>query len=414
MATVTMKRHEWRRHMYRNSRDLDHLSPEELSERLHDCINNIRTRTVRGKLGLLPVDEPVGETWMTLFTEVLEECNLRGYPYPGPISTVAHRSALDHAFDPIPDMDRALADMGLEAKPFLLKFGDARWLRLALDIGKMRIASASYYGSDAQNHARRDTELDRFVKLNPRDPHGGALTPTLSPVATSSRDGWATVSSPTDYFLFSMAAAYSARLFGDFASTACLIVHEPREFLRRVVGAIAAKLPGWRVEVTRVTYYDPVRVDPKTIVVPKFKPFKHSYQGELRIVCVPPNPIDRLTPFEIEIGPLTDCAALVDLSSHPPQPLPHDPTEDPVRLFGTTAPEASMVNKLPNVARMQGLVLDKSGSRDEDWYFQVQYTDDADAWHEIRVPLRDGLYLLNLLKAAEQDQPTLALLNREP
>ena len=413
MATVTMKRHEWWRHNYRSSRDLDHLSAEELSERLHDCINNIRTRTVRGELGLLPVDEPVGETWMTLFAEVTEECNLRGYPYPGPISLAAHRSSLDHAFDPIPDMDRAIADMGLEAKPFLLKFGDAKWLRLALDLGKMRIASASYYGSGTHNHARRDTELDRFIKLNPKDPHCSPAAPALSPTPAISA-GWTSVSSSTDYFLFSMAAAYSARLFGDFASTACLIVNEPRKFLRRVVGAITAKLPGWHVEVTAVTYYDPVRVDPKTIVVPRFKPFKHAYQGEMRIICIPPNPVDRLTPFEIEVGPLMDCAALVDLSSHPPQPLPHDPTEDPVRFFGTTAPETLMINKLPNVARMQGVVLNKSAPRDEDWYFQVQYTDDVDAWHEMRVPLRDGLYLLNLLKAAEQDQPTLALLNRQP
>ena len=305
-----MKRHELWRVNYRRNRDLDHLSVEELSERLHDCINNIRIRTVHGKLGLLPVNESVGETWMTLFTEVIEECHLRGYSFPGPINLANQRSSLDHAFDPIPDMESAITNLGLEGKPFLLKFGDSKWLRPAIDLGKMRVAPASHYSLDYHNHARRDTELARLVKLNPRRLRSGSSerAPGLG------GGGWTTLSSPTDYFLFSMASTYSSRLFGDFASTACLIVIEPRRFLERIVGAISSKLPGWEIEVTPVVYYDPVRVDPKDIVVSKFKPFKHAYQNELRVVGTPTSPVDRLVSFEIEVGTLSDCAVLVDLS----------------------------------------------------------------------------------------------------
>lgn len=71
-----------------------------------------------------------------------------------------------------------------------------------------------------------------------------------------------------------------------------------------------------------------------------------------------------------------------------------------------------MVHHLPNVTKMQGIVLNKSGPRHEDWYFEVQYTDDAGTWHQLKLPMLDGLYLLNLLQAAEQEQH-LGLWNRE-
>jgi hypothetical protein len=406
-----MKRHEWWRHNYQNARDLDHLSPEELSERLHDCINNIRTRTPRGKLGLLPVDQPVGQTWMTLFTEVLEECSLRGYPYPGPISIAPQRASLDHAFDPIPDMDRVLEKHNLKTKPYLLKFGESKWLRPSFDFGRFRIASASYYDSGVHNHARRDTELERFIHLNPQNPLYAGITGLNASQASPSGNS-ASIKSPTDYFLFSLSAAYSARLFGDFASTACLIIHDPHQFLSKVRDAIGARLSGWRVETTYVTYYDPVRVNPGEIVVPRFKPFKHAYQTELRIVCLPPRPIAELSPFEIEVGSLSDCAEFVDLSSHPSPPTPHDPTEDPIRLFGTTKLESTMVHQLPSVFKMQGIVFNKSAPKHEDWYFEVQYTDEVDAWHQFKLPMLDGLYLLNLLQGVEKEQH-LGLWNRK-
>lgn len=407
-----MSRHELWRQNYRINRDLDHLTPEELSERLHDCVNNMRTRTVRGKLGLLPMDQPAAEMWMSLFTEVLEECSLRGYPYPGPISNAGLRSSLEHAFDPIPDMDRVLVDFGLTTKPFLLKYGEMKWLKPSFERGRFRIASSSYYDSYAHNHARRDTELHRYTRLNPRNPHAVDSARSSLSEGSLSETGWARVSCPTDYYLFSLSASYSSRLFGDFASTACLVIHEPRRFVHRVMGAVAAQLPGWNIEFDQVTYYDPVRVNPAAIIVPKFKPFKHAYQDEMRIVCLPPNRIDILSSIEIDVGSLADCATLVDLSSHPPPSLPYDPTEEPVQPFGNTKPESVMVQHLPNVARMQGIIFNKEGSSHKDWHFQIQYTDNNDVWHELRVPMLDGLYLLNLLETAEKEQH-LSLWNRK-
>lgn len=399
---MMMKRHEVWRQRYRVSRDLDHLTIDELSERLHDCINNLRTRTSNGKIGIRSPREGVGETWMSLFTEILEECHLRDYPYPGPITIEKFKSAMDHALDPIPDMDRVLDFHGLEKKPYLVKFGESRWLTAAIRTGKFRIASASYYDSAEHNHARRDTELERYIRTRSSDFGNKTIGP---------RGEWTSVRSPTDYYLFSLSELYTPRLFGDFAADSCLVIFDPKTFLSRLARATSHYLPQWQIQFNRVKYYDPVRIDPTKIIVPMWKPFRHAYQEEVRLLCLPPNSSTGLPPFEIELGPLEDCAVFVEIASHPSKLQLHDSHDDPVQRFGTTREESNMLNHLPDAAKVQGVVFNKEGSQHTDWYFQVQYTDAKEVWHELKIPMLDGLYLLNLLKTAEREQG-LSLWNR--
>lgn len=238
-----MKRHEWWRANYRSARDLDCLSPEQLSERLFDCMNNMRARTERGKLGLLPFDEG-GEHWMVWFTEVLEECALRGYEYPGPINVSKFGSALEQAFDPIPDMEAAFRDLELTSNtPYLLKFGDPKWLEQALRNGSFRVSPASFYDSEALNHARRDRELSRELLPHPSNPKVAAFMAQRGIETPPDKvPGTITITSPTDYYLFSLSGAYSSRLFGDFSSSACLIIHKPAEFISRFGTAVCKEL----------------------------------------------------------------------------------------------------------------------------------------------------------------------------
>ena len=231
----SLKRHEVWRTRYRQARDLDHLTSDELSERLHDCINNIRTRSPKGKLSLRAPLDPLGETWWSLLTEILEECSLRGLPYPGPIDVSRFRSALDHAFDPIPDMNRIIEQHDLGRLPYILKFGDFQWMSAAIEHGKFRIGSASAYDSDEHNHARRDTELERHLKLNPRN-RNFAKSRTVG--------GWSSVKAHTDYYIFSLTETYSSRLFGDFAANSCLVIFDRKRFLSRLQRTVASQLPG--------------------------------------------------------------------------------------------------------------------------------------------------------------------------
>lgn len=218
--------------------------------------------------------------------------------------------------------------------------------------------------------------------------------------------------SPTDYYLFSFSAAFSSRLFGDFSETACLIILDPKPFVERVIRAFSKELPGWSVKFGPVSYYDSVRGDPSRIVVPMFKPFKHAYQREVRGVWTPSSPVTKLEPFEIDLGTLRDCAVLVDIESHPPVEFPPDPHDASVITFGKVNEERSMMNKLPEVAKMQGMILYRDAPQVEQWHFDIQYTDAAGTWHELRIPVLDGLYLLNMLRTAEKEQH-LSIWNRE-
>lgn len=297
-----MKRHVLWRLEYRSRRDLDHLDADEMSERLHDCINNIRTRTEQNQLGLLLPNEGESEKWMIRATEVFEECVVRGYPYPGPVNISGFRDAFEHAFDPIPDVKPVFESLKLSSQPYLLKFGDAYWLQQFLEYGRFRIAPASFYESDELNHARRDTELRRSVNLNPQDRNRGTLPNRRC------------IEAESDYYLFSLTSKYSARLFGDFASRSCLVIHEPRRFLHRLKTELSKCLKGWRIKDTEVRYYDPVRVNPEHIVVPIFKPFRHAYQDEVRVVALPTKPQVALQPIFVELGSLTEYAAMVTCS----------------------------------------------------------------------------------------------------
>lgn len=73
-----------------------------------------------------------------------------------------------------------------------------------------------------------------------------------------------------------------------------------------------------------------------------------------------------------------------------------------------------MVNHLPEVGRLQGICLYKQGSPEES-YCTLQYTDrkDKELWHEVKIPLPDTLYLLDLLRALEK-QHGLETIERPP
>ena len=346
---------------------------------------------------------------MILFTDILEECAIRSYDYPGPITIKRFESAMDHAFGPIPDINKVFVARDLASRPYLLKFGDPKWLKLAVETGAFRIAPASFYESADLNHARRDTELQRILKPNPRDNRAqeflkkNGITEWLPEIR---------MKSTTDYLLFSLCGAYSARMFGDFAATACLVIHEPVSFSKRLLTSVEAALNDFEINLSPVSYFDPVRIDPDMIDIRFFKPFRHAYQAELRLTCTPKTPTPKLNPINIDIGNLADCAELVDLSTHPAIVLPPDPKNAPIQRYGDFSKGDAMVNQLPDVSKMGGISLYKEGHPPKDWYFIIQYTDDDNKLQEIKVPLVDGLYLLNLLRTAEKDQH-LDFWNRE-
>jgi hypothetical protein len=76
----------------------------------------------------------------------------------------------------------------------------------------------------------------------------------------------------------------------------------------------------------------------------------------------------------------------------------------PIQYYPRFVEEKSMINRLPDVCKMGGIILCKDGHPPDDWFFRIQYSDKDNNLQEIKVPLLDGLYLLNLLREVEKDQ----------
>jgi hypothetical protein len=154
-----VKRHELWRQDYRGRRDLDHLGPKRLSERYADILNNFTVLDEQKKIGVRRIEDPEGLAWVILSTEVLEECVLRKYSDPGALSIAEYRDRLIDHSTPVLDVDEVMTRRNLAGEPYLLKFGELRWLKPTLETGNFRVSPASFYDRPELNHATRDKEL---------------------------------------------------------------------------------------------------------------------------------------------------------------------------------------------------------------------------------------------------------------
>ncbi len=69
----------------------------------------------------------------------------------------------------------------------------------------------------------------------------------------------------------------------------------------------------------------------------------------------------------------------------------------------------SIVTKLPDVAKVEGFILNKRATLQES-SVTLQYSDHNNVWYEMEIPLDGALYLLHLLliMSAEQDYEPLS------
>jgi hypothetical protein len=109
-------------------------------------------------------------------------------------------------------------------------------------------------------------------------------------------------------------------------------------------------------------------------------------------------------------------------SNTPPPPRPartEKPKEISTQPETVKTPLASEPRKksrgvapLPDVGRIQGMALYHDDVISES-YCSLQYTDRTGNWLEVKIPLLDTLYLLNILREIEK-RPGIAELNRPP
>lgn len=300
---MNMKRYELWELEYRNRRYLRYANDEQLRERSFEIINNMRILTNENKIGLLS-PEGGGEFWMSRFWHVREELRLRDR---GLLSISDYAAELKGACEPIPEVQTRLEQLGITPGSYLLKFAERKHNEQALQTGRLLVSSASAYDDEAHLRAVRDRELERTTFALPNEVEltleAGKHVEPLGAVTVRTQ-------SRSDYYLYCVSQSFARRLFHDFRKDSCLLIHNVNEFVDRFINTVLQKYPEYAVLDRNVEYFDPFDCH-REIDVFFMKPFAYAYQQEFRIVWLPPNPIQRLEPFFIELGSLKDCAELI-------------------------------------------------------------------------------------------------------
>ncbi|HEV7375240.1 MAG TPA: hypothetical protein VGN95_11025 [Pyrinomonadaceae bacterium] len=317
-AGTKMERHHTWRTEYRIIRYLDYMNEDELCERYGDIQNNLLTLTEDRKIGFIPMNE-MGDYWGSVHTHILEECVLRKYQYPYPFDRCVQNWQMpDYDWPGIEQAAAAYKARTFVPSKFLIKYGEFKYLKPAYEKGAIRISPASRYSDPSLNRAIRDEELELSIyyhssraKNEILDEYADELNPPVPPTGNVAY----TLTAPTNYYVYCLAAEYNYRLFGDFEADCCLIINNPQIFIERLTRAVGEKLPNWRSFGTGVRYIDPLNTTKEELDIFFCKHFKYAYQKEYRMIWVPPTSEMALTHIDVELGSLKDCCELVPLKS---------------------------------------------------------------------------------------------------
>lgn len=311
-----MTRQELWRARYREDPYLEHLSRDELVQRFNDIFQNTLTFTREGKFALHPPgevddDRDHGENdasrWVIRFTHILEEFERRGIQVVGNDALLNRITFLKKRY---PNTRRAAEiweAAGGAQMPYLVKYGRKEHLCQLVDAGILRVAPASSYADPSLNPAIQDSELELEIHLRGARLHtlDGREIPVIGDVKVIDRV-------EEDYYVWCCSYSYDYRLFDDFDFHACVVIHQPREFMRRLTEQFMFQIPTAYCRQDVVSYIDPMR-PVKEFSVRFSKHFRYAYQNEFRIVFLPR---ERSQPFKsvfLSLGDISTFCRLLTL-----------------------------------------------------------------------------------------------------
>jgi hypothetical protein len=309
---IQVQRHEVWQLGYRQRRYLEHVTDDDLSERMRDIVCNLTVLTGNGKVGLL-APEDAGAYWMELFSHVLEEYKLRGKNIPA--GAMRGASLPRPTWPQIPWAATLLRDAHFDPKHHMVKYGEAKYLRFGT-AGRWRIRSASEFDRAQLAPARRDCELRRTVyglqnevEITILDRQTGQPIEKTRPIGNMA----ATQESATDYYVMCLSRSLSLRLFDDFGADSCVIIRDIHEFARRIFLSVGNLVPRWLGSLQDVTYYDPLN-PPRDRDLFFSKHFRYAYQREIRFAWTPPSPEPDLKTQDFDAGPMADICDFLALT----------------------------------------------------------------------------------------------------
>ena len=294
---------------YQRNRFMAHLRTDQLERRIEDIIANSYVINSQGLIG--PEVTPFSLYWFEKLQEVITEMELRHGPYPaGWRSGFVDRSRLPGSLQE-KQLDRRKQIKPLNPLPetFLVKYGKIEHIEAAYSNGQIRISPASGYTDPSLNAAIKDDELVAELDFDPT--FSGVFEDLGDRISVENPRQEVQGKLNTNFYVYCTSSQLSTRLLLDFEAEAALVIREVNEFLRRINIAVSQQLSNWRPRVMKVTYYDPLQTSPREVSVIASKHFRYAYQNEVRLVWLPPKPIQTLEPIIIELGPLSDIAELL-------------------------------------------------------------------------------------------------------
>ena len=205
----------------------------------------------------------------------------------------------------------------LPVLPFLVRYSKESYIKDALSNGVIRISPASAYADPSLNSAQYDEELRHF-SVTPHEHLVMRLYGTVTPggpereIPHKPLELFRFMDVP-NFYVLCCAAGFDYRMFNDFEADSALIIHGKDEFIRRIGDAVAKEHPS-EFSHDLVRYYDSYGITSPGQLIPAFsKHFRYAYQDEYRLVWKPSSG-RQLEPFFINIGPMNDIAAMVELA----------------------------------------------------------------------------------------------------
>jgi len=299
---------------YRKARYLEHATDEEVMQRGEDALVNLHQFEGSNKL-VVDFQRPAVVRAMARLYEAGEELILRGQgQWPDVAAKFASGWDLPTAGSALIDsVMQFIRTSGLSPETAgFFRYSSRARLESLLDTGELWLSPASGMDDPSLNRAQRDKELEFDIEEDPTGVVIQILSDDRSTVLGSDPPLRLTRTkrSVTDFYALCSSRTLTSRLFFDFSADSCLICNDGVEFVRRVEAAVRSQLPGWKVFDGSVRYFDPYSRVARRATIPFFKTVRFEYQQEFRIAIAPPEPIPRLEPRSINIGPIDDIASI--------------------------------------------------------------------------------------------------------
>ena len=299
---------ESQRTQYLSERYLEHSSLEELDQRFKDILRNMLTFSSAG----IPAYDFSSSVRGLIERATHVELELELRLATSTAIALASPEIFSPEYPKVKKAIRAWGERSLPTSPYFVKYGKLADLKKLRDEGEIRLRPASDYSDPSLNLAIRDEELETVVGL----PVGTRLKMQCDngeyqelPIAGRI---FSRKKSETDFYIYCTAAKYDHRLFDDFDSDACLLVHEPKGFVRKIVEACKQSHSDWLFAEKMVCYYDPLRLD-RIDDISLNKHFRFWYQREYKIVLKPTDPVKKLEPIKLRLGKVSDLCELIVL-----------------------------------------------------------------------------------------------------